>query len=117
LALDCCSKSENGRLSPPPFQEKLRPGVETASADEPRLRFPIRKDQFCFKHIRDLCGQAQITTGMLSAPDRTMDLKFPSNRASFPGETGCASSSRCQGTNRTARNRTSVRSALRPLLL
>jgi len=26
---------------------------------------PIRKDQFCFKHIRDLCGQAQITTGML----------------------------------------------------
>jgi hypothetical protein len=25
----------------------------------------IRKDQFCFKHIRDLCGQAQITTGML----------------------------------------------------
>ena len=32
------------------------------------------------------------------------------------GETGCASSSRCHGTNRTARNRTSVRSALRPLL-
>jgi hypothetical protein len=27
--------------------------------------FLIRKDQFCFKHIRDLCGQAQITTGML----------------------------------------------------
>jgi hypothetical protein len=25
-----------------------------------------RKDQFCFKHIRDLCGQAKITTGMLS---------------------------------------------------
>ena len=36
----------------------LHPGGRTqakrpASADEPQSRFPIRKDQFCFKHIRD----------------------------------------------------------------
>jgi hypothetical protein len=33
--------------------------------------FLTRKDQFCFKHIRDLCGQAQITTGMLVGKQNT----------------------------------------------
>jgi hypothetical protein len=64
-ALDCArnQKTDDPEL---PLAEKFQPHVEPASADEARLRFPIRKDQFCFKHIRDLCGQAQITTGMLS---------------------------------------------------
>jgi len=73
-----------------------RPKQETRLGRRASIPFSDRKDQFCFKHIRDLCGQAQITTGMLSFPDPTMDLEFPPNRASSPGETGCASSSRCQ---------------------
>jgi hypothetical protein len=90
-----CSKSENGRLELPLAGEP-QPHFEPASADEARLRFPIRKDQFCFKHIRDLCGQAQITTGMLSAPKSTIGSGLLPNRASPSGETGYASSSRCQ---------------------
>jgi hypothetical protein len=31
---------------------------------------PIRKDQFCFKHIRGPCGQAKPTTEMLLPEDR-----------------------------------------------
>ena len=42
------------------------PNQETRLGRRASIHFPIRKDQFCFKHIRDLCGQAQITTGMLS---------------------------------------------------
>ena len=79
-----------------PLRGAFQPHVEPASADEARLRFPIRKDQFCFKHIRDLCGQAQIATGMLSFPKSTMGLELPPNRASPWGETGYASSSQCQ---------------------
>jgi hypothetical protein len=44
------------------------------------------KDQFCFKHIREPCGQARPTTEMLSGP-RGLQPHGPS--------TGCVSSSRC----------------------
>jgi hypothetical protein len=63
-----------------------------------------RKDQFCFKHIRDLCGQAKITTGMLSNDKQMTDdnrqqgFRPARHRAnhSLVAETGCASSSQCQ---------------------
>ena len=73
------------------------------------MRFLIRKDQFCFKHIRDLCGQAQITTGMLSIPKPTMGSGSLPNRASLLGETGYASSSQCQIGSRPAPRRPSAR--------
>jgi hypothetical protein len=40
----------------------MRPPVKT----EQRSAAPFgRKDQFCFKHIREPCGQARPTTEML----------------------------------------------------
>src|SRR5579872_5119686 len=32
-----------------------------------------RKDQFCFKHIRERCGQAAPTTEMLNEPDESAE--------------------------------------------
>ncbi len=52
LALDLRSKSENGH-SGVPFTP-------------PASRFLNRKDQFCFKHIRELCGQAKAHDWLLS---------------------------------------------------
>jgi len=97
-----CSKSENGQPRPP--SREIFNRTSRASADETRLRFLIRKDQFCFKHIRDLCGQAQITTGMLSMPKPTMGSGSLPNRASLLGETGYASSSQCQIGSKPARD-------------
>jgi hypothetical protein len=47
LALDCCSKSENGRLSTSPLSKgKLQSGVETASADGLDYVFQFEKTSF-----------------------------------------------------------------------
>ena len=78
-----CSKSENGRLRANDVARA--PNIEARLGRRASIPSPIRKDQFCFKHIRDLCGQAQITTGMLSAPSSAMDLEFLPDRAPFSG--------------------------------
>jgi hypothetical protein len=67
-----------------PFRARPHPRFEAASADEPQLRFPIRKDQFCFKHIRDPAVRRKITTGMLTNDNQTTVLDRSETCASKP---------------------------------
>jgi hypothetical protein len=58
------------------------------------------KDQFCFKRIREPCGQAKPTTEMLESEDRGRKnrgrIAPPSViRRPYSGSTECVSSSRC----------------------
>jgi hypothetical protein len=60
---------------------RMRPSVKT----EERSAAPLgRKDQFCFKHIREPCGQARPTTEMLLSDDGKRMTENGSGLASLP---------------------------------
>jgi hypothetical protein len=62
MTLDCSHNQGAGSERRSCDRPRMRPSVNRKSA---RQRPLGRKDQFCFKHIREPCGQARPTTEML----------------------------------------------------